>query len=313
MATQRVAFHFVDENAADPPFWRRWVTSLPDELRRYERGGKWFDRVEMGERRPLVWVAAPFPDRSKGAETRRDDELESLTALRSLTELLREHCVATGRSVRVLRDARAVGCVVEIGPDESLAAMLAEWQAIDEARPIDELRWWRTDHVSLWAGVVPADRLERLLAEGPDDDDDDDDDVSDDDDAADDDDNTSDGAVDHPPFSDLARALGIHEYDHQNVDSVHVDEPRPLRALVADLRAGQSLIARIQAEALDRQVTAVIALYESDLSNRPHDALGEDLLLVGVFPYEYNAANEGNGDSDSDDDDDDDHFDDIEE
>ena len=254
MPRQRFGLHYVDEAATDPALWSEWVAALAEPLK---------SAAEMGQKRPLISVAAPFEVRN-GIETSRTDELAGLELARVLIGQLTTLADTSGRRIQVLLGGHPCGCVVPgSGADTTLHAKLAEWQSLADAKPPDQAQWERAGWVSLWAGVLPHEDLKKLLHEHY----------------------GTDG-----PVSSFARALQIEFYEHELVEHDHTGEPVALELAVRRLSFISSFIDHLPADARQTPVNAVVVLWNTDFSQRPRNAARNKLRFIGAFPYSKSGA-----------------------
>lgn len=129
MGRHRIALRFDNETPADRDRWLEWTASLPEHARAV---------AEVGERRPLIAVAAPFPARD-ALLTARDEEAAGLEIARSIVEAATTLAAATGRDLSVLLSGQVVGRVVATGgPDAALISKLEDWCRLVEQRDPDE-------------------------------------------------------------------------------------------------------------------------------------------------------------------------------
>lgn len=252
MPDQRFGLHFTDELPGDAALWRDWLTRLPGPVKA---------AAEMGQRRPLIAVAAPF--KALGSlTTKRSDEVAGLAIARALVAELARLAVSSGRSIQVLLGGRPIGLVDPAGAAAAITAKLDEWQALVDAREPDEIEWAREGYVSLWAGVLPYADVEKLLAERY----------------------GTDG-----PISGFARALRIGFYDHDFIEHDATEDPVELATAIGRLSFSASFVDHLPPAARQTRVNTVIALFDTDFSQRPRDAARGRLRFVGAFPYDGEA------------------------
>lgn len=208
MPRHRLAFFFRDELITDRASWHAWIEAATPRLR---------TTVTLGERRPFVEVAAPFAHRDP-ITTPRADEVDGLELVESLLDQLVVLCRATARPIALLLSGQPFGGVGPDGRDPVVSAHLDEWKRLLASRPPDEPSWEREGCVSIWAGTVSRKELDRLLAEryGTD-----------------------------APISMLARSLGIHFYDHDLLETMHLESAVPAGAAIARLSFADSFVERI--------------------------------------------------------------------
>jgi hypothetical protein len=184
MPAHRLAFHFSDEGPADRAAWQTWLASAPPRIR---------DAATIGERRPFVEFAAPFEHRDP-ITTRRNDEADGLALVDQLVNELIALSRTTGRSVCLLLSGQPFGTVSPEGRDAKITEKLAEWGRRIAAQPPDEPDWRRKGWVSIWAGALPREDFDHLLAER---------------------------YGTENLISPFARSLGIPFYDHDFLESFH--------------------------------------------------------------------------------------------
>lgn len=249
MPTHRIAFHFVDESPADRAVWMQWIQRAEPVIQ---------SAATLGERRPSIQIAAPFAHRHPNPTTRAD-EIAGLEMARNLVNALVALASSTGRSIAVLFSARLLGVITAAGAAAAIEEKLAAWEALVAARPPDEPSWEREGFVSIWAGVLPRAEFERLLDE--------------------------DYENDDQPISLFARDLGITFYDHDNLESSHVETRRSLRDAVAELSFAASFIDLLPADARELQVDTVILMFGADFTGRATAVARKRLRFVGALPY----------------------------
>lgn len=250
MGRHRIALRFDDETTDDRARWEAWAALLPERVRA---------AVELGELRPLISVAAPFPSRD-ALGTPRDHEVAGLAVARSVVEAAASVAATTGRGLTVLLSGKVVGRIAaKGGPDATLTALLEEWQRLVDVREPDEPEWEREGWVSVWAGVLPPAEMEHLFAET---------------------------YRPNGPNSPFARALGIGFYDHDDLEWQHSGEPVPLEVLVRQRSFAATFAQQVPEEQRRRMVNAIAVLYGTDFTKRPKSASRRRLVFIGSFAYE---------------------------
>jgi hypothetical protein len=87
------------------------------------------------------------------------------------------------------------------------------------------------------------------------------------------------------PISGLARALGIHFYNHDFLESLQLKKAMPAGLAIARVSFADSFVASIPEALREVMVDTVLVLYNADFSHRPRDLAHRRLRFFGAYSY----------------------------